>query len=271
MKRIASLMLAALMLISLVALCSCEKEDDTFTICTNAEFPPFEYVLGDQVAGVDIDIAQAIADELGQKLEVKNVKFDTIIGAVKSGKCDMGIAGMTVTDERMEEVDFSVSYITSTQYIVTAKDVEVTSIMDLAGKKIGVQTGTTGDFIISDETSLLEDEEGNAIEGVIYNTGAEVLRYNSAIEAGMALASGKIDAVVVDKLPAQNIATTQDLVAVELVYEDGSNTEESYAACVQKGNTELLETINKVMQKLIDEGKIDEFVINHTANTTITE
>lgn len=232
---------------------------------TNAEFPPFEYMDGTEVKGVDVDIAQAIADKLGVKLEIHNVKFDTIIGSIQSGKGSIGAAGITVTEERKESVDFSIEYTTSKQYIIVAADSTVAKIEDLAGMKIGVQLGTTGDFIITDEINGYEGDDGKAVKGVLQDTGASVTTYNSAADAAIALNSGKIQAVVIDKLPAEIIAGSyENLKAIELVYADGSNTEESYAICVAKGNESLLKVINEVIEELKANGKIDEYVIKHT-------
>ena len=267
MKKIISLVLSLVLICALLASCSSAtkkqsvdsiKQKGEITVYTNAEFPPFEYLQDGKPVGVDIDIAQAIADELGVKLKVENVKFDTIISSVQSGKASMGAAGITVTDQRKESVDFSVSYTTSTQYVILPNDVDFENITSLAGKKIGVQLGTTGDFTISDEIS----------DGMLKDLGCSCTTYNNANLAAEALKSGKIDAVVVDKLPAQLIAQNSDgaLKAVELVYPDGSNTAESYAICVAKGNDSLLKVVNDVISKLIDEGKIDELIVQHSTN-----
>lgn len=271
MKKIIAVVLCLVLALACVGMTSCGdaadkqsvdaiKEAGKLTMYTNAEFPPFEYMEGTEVKGVDVDIAQAIADKLGVKLEIHNVKFDTIIGSIQSGKGSIGAAGITVTDERKESVDFSIEYTTSKQYIIVPADSTVAKIEDLAGMSIGVQLGTTGDFIITDEIN--GTEEG---KGVLQDTGASVTTYNSAADAAIALNSGKIQAVVIDKLPAEIVAGNyENLKAIELVYADGSNTEESYAICVAKGNESLLKVINEVIEELKANGKIDEFVIKHT-------
>ena len=141
------------------------------------------------------------------------------------------------------------------------------NINDLKGMSIGVQLGTTGDFIISDEINGYEDD-GESVKGVLQDTGASITTYNNANLAAEALKSGKIQAVVIDKLPAELIAknSNETLKAIELVYEDGSNTAEEYAICVAKGNDTLLEVVNTVIEKLIEEGKIDAFIVEHTTN-----
>lgn len=271
MKKIIAVVLCLVLALACVGMTSCGdaadkqsvdaiKEAGKLTMYTNAEFPPFEYMEGTEVKGVDVDIAQAIADKLGVKLEIHNVKFDTIIGSIQSGKGSIGAAGITVTDERKESVDFSIEYTTSKQYIIVPVDSTVAKIEDLAGMSIGVQLGTTGDFIITDEIN--GTEEG---KGVLQDTGASVTTYNSAADAAIALNSGKIQAVVIDKLPAEIVAGNyENLKAIELVYADGSNTEESYAICVAKGNESLLTVINEVIEELKANGKIDEFIIKHT-------
>lgn len=278
MKKFFSLILVLSLCASMVLLSGCVdtsskssleqiKARGTLVMYTNAAFVPFEYVNGNEVVGVDVDIARAIAEEIGVTLDVRNVEFDTIIASIKTGKGDIGAAGITVRPDREEEVDFSTKYIKSKQYIILPEDSDVETIEDLAGMKIGVQEGTTGNFVISDEIDLNNDIEGT---GALEGTGAEVLLYVNAVDASMALKSGKIDAVVIDELPALNIANVNDgLKAIELVFDDGSTTEEEYAICVKKGNEELLEIINKVIEELLEDGSIEEFIIYHTNETTI--
>ena len=276
MKKIIALVMALLMVSALLVGCSSAadkqsvdaiKDKGELVVYTNAEFPPFEYLADGKPVGVDMDIAAAIAEELGVELKVENVSFDTIISSVQAGKAAMGAAGITVTEERKESVDFSVSYTTSTQYVILPAEVEYKNINDLKGKGIGVQLGTTGDFIISDEINGYEDD-GEQVKGVLQDSGASVTTYKNANLAAEALKSGKIQAVVVDKLPAQLIADGSEgkLKAYELVYEDGSNTAEEYAICVAKGNESLLEVVNKVVNELKENGKIDEFIVTHTTN-----
>ena len=244
------------------------KKEGKIIMATNAEFPPYEYRSEGKVLGVDVDIAEAIAKELGVELEIQYIDFYTIITSVQNGKVAMGIAGMTVTDERKESVDFSVSYATSTQYIIVPESMNIETVADLAGKKIGVQLGTTGDFVVSDEISGYFDDDGNKTkDGSLEGTGATVQSYTNANLAAAALDAGKIDAVVIDKLTAELIVNNYSgMKVVKFLYTDKTDTQESYAICVAKGNDELLEVINKVLNNLIAEGKIDEFTINHTTN-----
>ncbi len=216
---------------------------------TNAAFPPFEY-LGDdnEVAGVDVDIAQAIADFLEVDLEVVHMDFDGIIAALNSGKGDIGAAGMTVTEERLEAVDFSIDYVTSSQYIIVPEgNTEITTVEDLAGKTIGVQRGTTGDLFSSGEY------------GVEVNAGS-VERFDNVIDAGAALASGKIDCVVADELPAQSVvAANED--ALDLV--DNKLTDEQFAIAMVK-ESDLVDVVNHVINILMSEGQIGDFMLAHS-------
>ena len=274
MKKILALIMTAALCAAALSGCSnavskqsvdAIKKAGKITMATNAEFPPFEYLENDKVVGVDADIAAEIAKDLGVELEIVDGKFDAVIPSVQSGKASFGAAGMTVTEDRAKKVDFSVKYITSTQSIIVPKDSDVKTIEDLAGKRIGVQLGTTGDFIITDEVEGYKDKDGNPVKGVLQDTGATITRANNAIDATQDMVNGKLDAVVIDKLPAENIVATQATTKTfELVYSDGSNTEEQYAIAVAKGNETLLEAINKTLQRLMDEGKIDEFVVNHS-------
>ncbi len=280
MKKIIALLMTAVMLTAIFASCSASsssldaiQQKGEIVMYTNAAFPPFEYVTdGNTVAGVDVDIAQAIADEIGVELVVQNVEFDSIPVAIANGQADIGVAGMTVTEERKETVDFSTPYTTSVQYIIVPEDSDVETIEDLAGLTIGVQRGTTGDFIVSDEVNGYEDGDGNPVTGVLQDTGAAVETFRSAPEAALNLTSDKIGAVVIDALPAQNIvATNEGLKAFELVYADGSNTTEEYAIAINKDNDDLEEVINKVIEELKADGKIDEFIVHHSNQTALEE
>ncbi len=272
-KTILAMSLAAVMAMGVLSGCSSDqqslekiKESGEIVMYTNAEFAPFEYI-GDnnEIVGVDVDIAKELAKDLGVELKIENVKFDTIIGAIQTGKGAFGAAGITVTPEREEQVDFSVKYVKSKQYIVQKTDSNFNTIDDLKGKQIGVQLGTTGDLTIDDALMAAADRE-DGTDGILYNSGAVLNQYNSAPLAAADIGTGKLDAVVVDELPAQAIANRENsgLKAVEMKYSDGSTVEEEYAFCVQKGNTELLEAINNTLERLMAEGKIDEYVLNHT-------
>ncbi|MHB1151287.1 MAG: transporter substrate-binding domain-containing protein [Eubacteriales bacterium] len=219
------------------------KTDGKIVMLTNAAFPPFEYTSGGEVVGVDVDIARAIAADLGVELEIQDMAFEGIINAIKSGKGSIGVAGMSITEDRQKNVDFSVEYIKSKLFVVVmASEAEITSPDKLTGMTIGVQTGTTSDVFAS---------------GV---EGAEISRYGNFLDAATALKSGKVRAIVVDELTSDEIlAANTDLIKLA-----DPLAEEAYAICVQKGNTTLLEAINATLTRLLEEGKIDEFIFNHS-------
>ena len=220
-----------------------EAAGGKLVMATNAEFPPYEYHDGDAIVGIDAEIAKAIADELGMELEIEDIAFDSIIPEIVSGKADMGLAGMTVTEDRMQSVDFSVTYAKASQKIIVTEDSEIASPDDLKGVIVGVQLGTTGDIYVSD----LEAD------------GTTVERYSKGFEAVQALSQGKIDAVVIDGEPAKTfVAETEGLKILE-----ESFTDEEYAIAVKKGNTELLEKINGALKTLKDNGTLDEIVAKY--------
>ena len=278
MKKIISLVLAVLMLTCVLASCGAKKgqtlddikKSGELVVYTEAGFAPFEFIYNNEVVGVDIAICEEIAKEIGVKLVVKDVAFNTILGAIESGKAAMGAAGITITAERAEQVDFSMPYTTSKQYIVVKTDSAINSYADLAGKKIGVQLGTSSDFIISDAINGYEDDNGNHVTGDFEGTGATVSTYANPNLAAVNLEGDKLDAVVTDSLPAQLIVANSNGAyrCFELVYPDGSLTDETYGLCVAKGNTELLEVVNKVLTDLIETGKIDEYIIYYSTEVT---
>lgn len=273
LKKILAGLLAASLSMGVLAGCSGSdyntvediQKAGVLVMDTNAEFPPFEYVSGNEPVGVDIDIAQAIADKLGVELKVENVKFDAALTAVSTGKADLAIAGITVTEERQKSVDFSDPYTESVQYIIVPEDSDVTVLEDLAGKKIGVQTGTTGDLVCSDQVNGYQDDDGNDVQGCLQDTGASVVQYNSALEAATDMKNGKVDAVVIDKLPAENITSVNEgFKCMELTYNGGETTNEQYAVAVTKGNTELLEVVNEVLKEMQEDGSLEESILHHT-------
>ena len=220
-----------------------EAAGGKLVMATNAEFPPYEFHDGDSIVGIDAEIAKAIADELGMELEIEDIAFDSIIPEIVSGKADMGLAGMTVTEDRMQSVDFSDTYAKASQKIIVTEDSEIASPDDLKGVIVGVQLGTTGDIYVSD----LEAD------------GTTVERYSKGFEAVQALSQGKIDAVVIDGEPAKTfVAETEGLKILE-----ESFTDEEYAIAVKKGNTELLEKINGALKTLKDNGTLDEIVAKY--------
>ena len=244
MKKILSLILVIALSAFVFAACG-EKEDNVLTMATNAEFPPYEYYEGEEVIGIDAEIAAAIAQELGMEFEIVDTAFDSIIPAIKAGKYDMGMAGMTVTDERLEEVIFSTSYATGVQVVIVKEGSEITTVDDLFGDKnytIGVQTGTTGDLY---STWDIEDEGLGTVS-----------RFNKGADAVEALKIGKVDCVIIDNEPAKAfVADASDLMILDTAY-----AEEQYAIAVSKENTELLEKINTALAKLTEDGTVQKIV-----------
>jgi len=238
MKKISKILLIVLAITMLFAVSACGKSEDVLVMATSADFPPYEYLDGDTAIGIDIEIAQAIAEELGMTLEIENMDFDAVITSVASGKADFGMAGLTVNEDRLVHVDFSESYTTATQVIIVSDSSEITGPDDLAGKKVGVQLGTTGDIYVED------------IEG------AEVERYTSGHEAVLALTQGKIDAVVIDNEPAKVFVAQNEGLKIL----DQELTIEEYAIAVDKGNTELLDKINAALAKLKEDGTLDSII-----------
>ena len=223
-----------------------EKEEGKLVMGTNAYFQPYEYYEGDKIVGIDAEIAAAIAEKLGLELVIEDMEFGAIIAAVQSGAVDMGMAGMTVTEERLESVDFSYSYANGVQSIIVAEGSPIATVDDLyaegASYKVGVQLATTGDIYSSDDFG--EDN---------------VVRYSNGSEAVLALKGGDVDCVIIDNEPAKAlVAANEGLVLLETSYAD-----EDYAICVKKGNTELLDAINLAIEELTAEGKIEEIVAKY--------
>ena len=213
--------------------------DGVLTMATNAYFPPYEYYEGSEIVGIDAEIAQAIADKLGLELKIEDMEFDSIITAVQTGKADMGLAGMTVTEERLQTVNFSDTYATGIQSVIVKEDSDIQSLDDLTGKKIGVQLSTTGDIYATDDY------------------GAEnVEQYNKGADAILALTQGKIDAVIIDNQPALNFVESNEGLRIL----DTDYVEEEYAACISKDNEALLEAVNGALEELKADGTIQSIL-----------
>lgn len=251
-KKIVSIALVAMMTASLLSACGSAKpagmtvNEGVLTMATNAYFPPYEYYEGDQVVGIDAEIAGAVAEKLGLELKIEDMEFDSIITAVQTGKADMGLAGITVTDERKQSVNFSDSYATGIQVIIVAEDSDIAGVDDLADKKIGVQLATTGDIYAKDDFGEDHVEE-----------------YNKGADAVMALKQGKVDAVIIDNEPAKSfVAANEGLKILDTEY-----VTEDYAACMNKENAELLEAVNGALAELKADGTLQEIIDKYiTAN-----
>ncbi len=267
MRRVLALVLALMMMFALAA-CGGNADDEdtnaggdekkTLVMATNAAFPPYEYKEGDAIVGIDAEIAQAIADKLGMELEIKDVDFGAIIGGVQSGKYDFGMAGMTVTDERKESVDFTDTYANAVQVVIVKEDCKYESYEDFytgfgadenpAGVKddikIGVQQDTTGDIYASDKP-------------VKWGFGEDrVTKFKTGADAVEALKAGKVMAVIIDNEPAKSfVAANKGLKIMDAAY-----AEEDYAICVAKDNTELRDKINTALKELIADGTVQKII-----------
>ena len=214
-------------------------ETGTLVMATNAAFPPYEYYEGEEIVGIDAEIAALIADELGMELRIESIEFGSIVAGVQTGKFDFGMAGMTVNEERLLSVDFSTSYAKGVQVVIVKENSGIATLDDLTGKLIGVQEATTGDIYSTDDFG----EEN-------------VKRYTNGAAAVAALQSGIVDAVIIDNEPAKAFVAANDGLAIlETAY-----AEEDYAIAVAKGNTELLGKINGALAELTADGSIQAIV-----------
>ena len=195
---------------------------------------------GDKIVGIDAEIAEAICGKLGYTLVIDDMDFDSIITAVQSGKADFGMAGMTVTDERKQAIDFTDTYTNAIQVIIVKEGSDkIKSADDLKGASVGVQMGTTGDIYVTDL-----EKDGTTVE-----------RFNKGADAVLALSQGKVDAVVIDNEPAKAfVKQNEGLTILEEPFEN-----EEYAICVAKGS-DLTEKINGALKELKAEGKVDEII-----------
>lgn len=280
MKKIIALVLSILMVVGLFAACGSDKKDDNkttpetteapapstpaestepsesaaqfttvkpgkLTMATNAYFAPYEFYEGDKIVGIDAEIAAAVAEKLGLELVIEDMQFDSIITAVSEGKVDMGLAGMTVNEERLKQIDFTISYASGVQVIIVKEGSSITSVDDLyadgASYKVGVQLGTTGDIYATGDF------------------GDKVTQYMNGNEAVLALINGDVDCVIIDNEPAKAfVKANEGLVILETTYAD-----EDYAACISKDNNALLEAINNAIMELTADGTIDAIVAKY--------
>lgn len=223
--------------------------DGVLTVGTNAEFPPFEYVDDNgEPDGFDIALIKAIGEKLGVEVVVENMEFDSLVAAIGS-KIDVAIAGMTVTDERKASVDFSDAYYDAVQYVIVPEGSDIASAADLSGKAIGVQMGTTGDFIASDDVE-----------------GTEVSRYNKGVDAVNDLINGRVDCVIIDKNPALVFESTFEGQVKALPGEQFEFGTEEYAIAIPKGDGALLSQVNKALEEIKADGTFDELVKQYIEN-----
>lgn len=240
MKRLIAVLMAVSMLGTLTACESDKDEKETLIMATNAMFPPYEYYENEKIVGIDAEIAKAIADELNMNLEIEDIEFGSIVAGVQSGKYDIGVAGLTVTEDRKKSVNFTQSYATGVQVVIVKKDSKIKTVDDLSKKnKIGVQQDTTGDIFSTDDFG-----------------DKSVSRYNKGADAVEALKSDKVDCVIIDNEPAKSFVAANDGLKIL----DTEYAVEDYAICVSKDNDELLKKIDKAITKLKDDGTLQKIV-----------
>ena len=232
-----------LLVMSILLLTGCKRDDNKLILATEAGFAPYEYYQDGEIVGVDIDIAREIALSLGKELVIKDVSFDFIINEIKSGKSDIGAAGMSITKERLEEVDFSVEYAVSNQVVIVPMDSKITSINQISNQRIAVQLGTVADSYVNENYK-----------------DATVIRQKKYLSMVEDLKAGKVDLIIMDLLPASEIVKSNDGLKIldEYLFTD------KYGMAIKKGNKELLDKVNDVLTRLMSEGKIEEYTIKHT-------
>ena len=215
--------------------------EEKIIVVTEAGFPPYEFYDDNEIVGVDIEIAKKIAEKLGKELEIKDVDFDAIINEVKTGKGDFGV-GLSITEERLEEVDFSIEYDISEQVVIVKKDSLITKIEDLNGKKVAVQLGTIADIELTENYPEVE-----------------VVQHKKYLLAVEDLLADKVDAIVFDEVPANETVKENENLKIL----DEELLQDKYGIAVQKGNTELLNAINEVLKEMVETGKIEEYKIKY--------
>ena len=220
----------------------CSKKDNTLRMVTEATFPPYEFLQGHDVVGIDVEICKAVAQKLGRPFKCESVDFDSVIAAVVSGKADLAAAGITITEDRKKNVDFSIPYVKTGIVVIYRKAKPYAKVEDLKGKKIGVQSGTTS------ETYVLEQLK------------QEPERLRSPAEAVAAMTAGRVDFVIADIDPAKNCVKGEDDLAISDFI-----TSEEYAVAIRKGQPELLKALNDTITELKANGQLAKWVEQYTA------
>lgn len=229
-----------LQILILIILCSCSKREDKLVLVTEASFAPYEYYSDGKIVGVDIAIAQDIAKYLGKELKIKDVSFDSIISEIKTKKADIGAAGISYTEERAKQVDFTVNYAESRQVIIVKKNSKIKGPKDLNNIKVAVQLGSVADGYIEENYPKVK-----------------IIREKKFLAAIQDLKDDKVNAVVMDELPAKKYLT-EDLIIL-----DKEVTTDYYGMIVNKNNKELLEAANSVINKLKQERIIDKYILDY--------
>ena len=256
MKKILAAVLALLLMVSVFSGCSKKtyrtvddiKKSGELRMLTNAGFEPYEYKAGGQIVGVDVELAQMVADSLGVKLTIIDMDFDLLVDALASGKGDIIAAGMTARADRAKIVDFSVEYVNNTLKIVVPAGSDIKSLADLEGKVIAVQEATTSDLFVTDEVNA-----------------SEVLRFKDAIVGGSAVQTGKADACVLDLKPAEGVVANSDGALMML---DEDLNDEVFSMAIAKGNETLLAAVNNTLGAAVRDGVVEALVAKHMELTT---
>ncbi|MCR5701278.1 MAG: transporter substrate-binding domain-containing protein [Lachnospiraceae bacterium] len=217
-----------------------KSEGEDIVFGTNAEFPPFEFVSSgsgviEDFDGIDMKIAKQIGDDNGANAKIENMEFDSLLIALENGQVDAVIAGMSITDERKEAVDFSVPYYTATQVMIVREDSDIAKATDMEGKNIAVIQGYTG-------------------EECVKGLGYEYEAFKKGTETILELVNGKCDVVVIDSATAKKYVADNE--GLKIVEDEGAFGKEEYGIAVKKGNKELLDKINISIQKMLDDGTI---------------
>ena len=240
MKKILSLILAAGLCVTALAGCggtaNAPEEDNVIVMATSADFPPYEYYENDEIVGIDIDIMNAVCEKIGMELQPEDMSFDSVIGAAQTGKADIAMSGITITEDRKNMVNFTIPYTSTAQSIIVVSGGEIKAKADLKDKKIGVQINTTGDTQVTEEFG-----------------DAAVDRFQNGALAVESLKNGKVDCVVIDGEVAKALVDANE--GLEIIA-DAYSIEE-YAIALQKGNTELFDKINGALEELLADGTID--------------
>ena len=262
-KKAIAVTLAAVAACATIGMASCGGGEDTLIVYTEAGFAPFEYVQNGKIVGVDVDIMNKVGEKLGKKVQFENVGFDTIVDTVSAGKlCNVGAAGISVTEARKEKVDFSTEYYTANLYVIykasevayestTTDNVKGVYWDSLAGKNIAVQNGTTADLFLGDELA-----EGGTLDG----TNAAKVGFDALATAVADVVVGNSNVLIIDELPAKKLIEKEESLTCAPLYYKGGEGEadeaaiDSYAICVTKGQTELLKAINEVLAELGEAG-----------------
>ncbi len=240
MKKLLTLALAAIMVLTFAACGEAQDEEKTtLVMASSCDFPPYEYYDNNEIVGIDVEIMKAVCEKIGMTLQIEDMSFDSVIAAAQAGKADIAMSGITITEDRKQMINFTIPYTSTAQSIIVAVDGAIKAKADLAGKKIGVQINTTGD------TQVTEEFGDDAVE-----------RFQNGALAVESLKNGKIDCVVIDGEVAKALVAANE--GLEIIA-DAYSLEE-YAIAIGKDKPELLEKINGALQELLDDGTVDNII-----------